>query len=1011
MAFSPTKLTRQSSVLMLPAVAKLAYKRARSTAGLLCMTWLGMVTMLVLVCVIPLFSRVAGAASLLDLARSAEGKPSITLTTQTDIPAATQMQPVQKQLDQLIHSALAPYLAHGDAQLALKTPDLQILHPTMGAVDPQNQLSISSFASSLVPHNVTLVQGRLPRAADDAIEIAVSRTTATALGLHPGSLMQVRFPLTMTSNPITWKLRVVGIIAVQPNAGNIWRSQLFEPISSNDPDQFDGIKNPGNNTALYNALASQDVLLPAIQPIRLNPVSLGMIEPAHIPAQPRHAASGGGNEQPFFTFSWRYTLDPAHVTVDDASTLVQRYQQFQIQLYSSGNVGSASFFDDIRSPFLESLQTYTGMIAIAQVGVTLLLIVILGLALFTVNLLSTMLVERQAATLAMLRSRGATRRHILGTFVAQGLGLSLLALLVAPVLAWLLVATLTRLLIAPLDFPALSSLTNDPLHALSQISWYALVTVLVAWLTLILAVRRATRFDIVTLRQEASRSTRKPFWKRLYLDVLLVILVGLGYAFYLYLNSLPAQVHESMHFIAAPLAYAAAPAVLVALALICLRLFPLCLRLGLKLAASGKRAPAQLAFAQMERQPRAVSSLVLLLVVALAGSFYLLSFLATTQARAADTTAFQVGADFSGPIVTTSSATPAPSDLEAPYRSQAGVLAATVGYRADIEQTTNFATIHIAAIDADTYAQAADWLPQYSTQPLAELTSQLVAHRTDAASRNVVYTWVDASMWEGLHLTPGEEFSLPVPGYAQNRQMHFIALGKINTIPGFNDSPSFPFFGAGLLADYQSYATVYAKDNASNNLLPNYVWLHTSDDATRLRTIRHTWPGLQDRRAMQIDVQASPLQVNVLGTLEIGIATALVLALLGTLLTTWISTASRLTNFALLRALGMASREIAAMLFWEQGVIYLVALLLGTSLGYALTVFVAPAYSLFDNVGAASLASNSISEVLPIHTLIPTLPIGLLLLGVTLLCLGALALTTRVATRPSLAQTLRLNED
>ncbi|MEO7020737.1 MAG: FtsX-like permease family protein [Ktedonobacteraceae bacterium] len=46
-----------------------------------------------------------------------------------------------------------------------------------------------------------------------------------------------------------------------------------------------------------------------------------------------------------------------------------------------------------------------------------------------------------------------------------------------------------------------------------------------------------------------------------------------------------------------------------------------------------------------------------------------------------------------------------------------------------------------------------------------------------------------------------------------------------------------------------------------------------------------------------------------------------------------ISTANRLTNFAVLRALGMAPRQVAMILMWEQGVVYLVALLLGLGLG------------------------------------------------------------------------------
>ncbi|MGH2481915.1 MAG: FtsX-like permease family protein, partial [Ktedonobacteraceae bacterium] len=114
---------------------------------------------------------------------------------------------------------------------------------------------------------------------------------------------------------------------------------------------------------------------------------------------------------------------------------------------------------------------------------------------------------------------------------------------------------------------------------------------------------------------------------------------------------------------------------------------------------------------------------------------------------------------------------------------------------------------------------------------------------------------------------------------------------------------------------------------------------------------------------------------------------------------------------AVLRALGMAPQQVATILIWEQGMVYLVALLLGLGLGCALTVFVAPAFSLLDNLGAASVSFNPISEIVPIHTVIPQLPIWLMLACLTLICLGALLLMARIATRPSMSQTLRLNED
>src|SRR5260370_15945675 len=93
------------------------------------------------------------------------------------------------------------------------------------------------------------------------------------------------------------------------------------------------------------------------------------------------------------------------------------------------------------------LASYALDIKIAAIPITALLVLILALVLFLVGTMSVALVERQTATIATLRSRGATRRHVFGAFVAQGLGLGLLALVLGPFVALLLVTWLVHLLL------------------------------------------------------------------------------------------------------------------------------------------------------------------------------------------------------------------------------------------------------------------------------------------------------------------------------------------------------------------------------------------------------------------------------------------------------------------------------------------------------------------------------------------------------------------------------------
>ncbi len=132
------------------------------------------------------------------------------------------------------------------------------------------------------------------------------------------------------------------------------------------------------------------------------------------------------------------------------------------------------------------------------------------------------------------------------------------------------------------------------------------------------------------------------------------------------------------------------------------------------------------------------------------------------------------------------------------------------------------------------------------------------------------------------------------------------------------------------------------------------------------------------------------------------------------MITSWLSMRLRLTNFALLRALGTSVQQIASVLLWEQGLIYLTALLLGLLFGLLLSVTFVPIL-LFSNVPVGLNETNeaafyAIQHILPANLVIP----GSLTLAFTALVviyLLALWIMISAISKPLVSQALRLNED
>jgi ABC-type antimicrobial peptide transport system permease subunit len=252
-------------------------------------------------------------------------------------------------------------------------------------------------------------------------------------------------------------------------------------------------------------------------------------------------------------------------------------------------------------------------------------------------------------------------------------------------------------------------------------------------------------------------------------------------------------------------------------------------------------------------------------------------------------------------------------------------------------------------------------------------------------------------MWKSLGLSIGSSFILPT---SDGFNTHFIVAGRVHFIPGEYDNT----FEYGLIVDYQSYAMAYTRDSGGGTLSPNYVWLQTRSDAASLASVRHAYPSLQDRRAILDTLQKDDLHVNIIGLLGAGVATALLLALAGTLFSAWLNASNRLTSFAILRALGMAPGKIAAVLLWELGIICAAALALGVGLGYLLTTLTGPVLYLTDFI-------ENIKNGTPPQVVIPSLQFAITLGAIVCICVIALALMAHLVSRPSLSQTLRLNED
>ncbi len=1001
----------------LPPTVTLALWRLRQVWRLLLTAGVGMLTAVVLVCIVPLYSQIAMTTGLRSLLTASPDNPKLTVISKANGLSTDIFAQETQQLTGFMQRHLGTYLANTPAQFTLDYEGDDIIPADPAQVN--GRLKLLGVDMEETAAHATVLRGRLPLAQSDQLEIALTDESAKDLHVDVGGTLRLDVAyLLQRLGAIMFAEVPVSVVGVMAPAINdpFWNGEDFVPFTNQKPPY-----------TLYSAVMSSATFLALLTQL---------------------AASQGAPTIYLFdepALRWDYRLASTHLSSEQLDDAIETLKAAQITIGEDQTLSANSTIPQLSGAALGTfggegiLERYRDQVLAARIPVLLLLLQAVGLAFFFLGLMGYLLIERQVETIAMLRSRGASRRHIFGTFLTQALGLGVGVCLLGPLLALLIASLVGRASFPQADRDVLDSVLSDPLHSLLSVGWYALATSAGAVVVMVLTMRGAANRDVLSLRRDLSRASSSSFWQRLNLDVVAALIALIGYGLSLYVansGALDARVNQ---LISVPLALVGPIFLLMACVFLVPRFFPWLLQQASRKTARRASASAMLALAQMARAPLQAMRMVVLLALTLAFVLFSLALSASQQQQALNSAAHQVGADFSGvlpqryPCLASEglprqlTCHPSLARQTDDYRALPGVSAASVGFSANAQLVTNAAAVplKLLAVDSTTFAQTALWTPQEGAPPLADLMAELRAHHT--RPDQPIPAIVDARAWEDLHLSVGTTFLLSVSTGAQGATTFgaaFTALAEIQHLPTVNDSleagTSDYIPPGGLLVDYLTLAEHY--HGISVSFLPrNYVWLRTSDDAAALKMLRTALTSgplrlspLYDRRAQIASTQQDPLVLTLLGILSMGAMATMLLALVGNLLASWLNVRKRVVSFAILRAMGSPPRQLVSVLLWEQGIIYSTALVLGVLFGAFLIATTVPALVLTSasrqGITISSGEYYALQHVLPVQIVLPMAWV-FVLVGLAVLLALALWLMARVVARPVLSQTLRLSED
>lgn len=665
-------------------------------------------------------------------------------------------------------------------------------------------------------------------------------------------------------------------------------------------------------------------------------------------------------DQPFFYISW-------YVIYSESQLRYQRaphYARSLIRLESNLKrmmPGIQSDYSPIEQLLEYQKRSQRLMTLFYAVGSPLVI-----LALMFISLTASIAVQQYEQETVTLRGRGTSWKQILYINVIESLLLILIAVPLALALGWL-GAVLIGQTESFLKFTGQSNYTFSFTGINLPVLVLAAVLIILARLFPMI---RLSRISIIQLKQEQSRSTRRPIWARLFLDVLL-----LGISLYAYTvmrgwakpAGLMAELQSAGGVYRDPLLFLAPALFAIAGCMLVLRLLPLLLKM---LARPVDRLPgvwAYLSLEQVIRRPQDYNSALLLVMISLSLAIYSASSAKTLDNWLRDSAYYKSGADLaiqefliegggqmatvpgsassSGTTLTEigidSSAYVSPEDhMKLPsvnYATRVGKYRCTFSYGAGNQLCT---AMGIERLD---FPKVAYFRNDFASEPLGALMNALAAEPAGVL--------IPTGLAQELGLQIGDQLQSSITVYDQKFERNLVVVGFYDYFPTV-----YPADRPTLIMNLEHIF------NSTDVIYGYHLWLDIRED-TDLEALLMQFRMLIgiERAVVKVHGNAfeevrkgstEPERVGMFGILNVGFLMTGLMPGIGFVLYSYASLRRRFVQLGILQALGLSVRQLIGYVVSEQFLLMGLAIFSGAVVGLLASYLYLPFLQVSDTPGA-----------------------------------------------------------
>ena len=648
-----------------------------------------------------------------------------------------------------------------------------------------------------------------------------------------------------------------------------------------------------------------------------------------------------GVDNPVEEAAWYLIFDGTTVKTADVSRLLNNITDGQ------RNVSTALPGIRLDQSPVDGLNAFNREVSALTQQLILMILPVGGLVLYFVSLIAGLLVSRQQQEDVTLRSRGMSRRAIVGLHFLMWLILAGTAFGIA-IVASPYIVQLVGQTTSFLRFDGVGE-TLAIVFTPQALGIGAATGLIAASSGLLLAWR--TSNQTITSFKRASARASKAWWQRLYLDMLL--LIPAAYVLYTLWQSGGIRAQADNPF-GDPLTFLGPTIFSLGLVLLFLRLWPVIMRFASGIINYTNSIALLMALRELTRSIGRYRGTLLMMGFTLSLMGFTASMASTLDRSLADSVSYRIGAD--AVIVTAVDAQTEQGETTDDGQQTINVTGFNILPPDDlltipgVEQVSRVGRfparlvlpgqrlegtalgVDRAAIAAVTRSRA-----DYAPEPYADLFNRL------AGNRNGIILSMNTA--ETYNLRINQEVELQISALSEWYETTVPIIGFTEYFPTLNPDGGF-FVITNIDPLFELVGTP----------LPHDYWLSLALDADlalvrqQARELGFPVIELRDPEAELLEAMASPSRRGVLGFLSVGFVASVVLTLVSAIVQSTAAFRAQATQLGSLRAMGLGGLSVGIYLILLQGMAAASGILSGTSIGVATTLLFLPLLDFSDGL-------------------------------------------------------------